>query len=282
MATFYNQATLSYNGYVTNSNITVGEITDSLTITKTAVSGTYRPNDSIVYTISITNAGGAVTDATVTDDLGAYTFGTETLTPLRYVDGTLKYFVNGVLTAAPTVTAGPPLTITGVDIPAGGNALLIYETETTGTAPLATASTITNTATVSGAGIPDGTSAEATVTVEDAPVLSITKSLSPTSVANGGEVTYTFVIQNTGNIAVDDAGNMTISDTFTPALNNITVVFNGQTLTENTDYTYNQDTGAFATLPGALSVPAATFTQGTDGNFTVNPGVSVLTVTGTI
>ena len=37
MATFTNQATLSYNGGSTNSNIITGEIVDVLTASKTAV-----------------------------------------------------------------------------------------------------------------------------------------------------------------------------------------------------------------------------------------------------
>jgi len=37
MATFFNQATLTYNNNVINSNITSGEIQEVLSITKTAV-----------------------------------------------------------------------------------------------------------------------------------------------------------------------------------------------------------------------------------------------------
>ena len=37
MANFYNQATLAYNGKTVNSNITIGEIVEKITVTKTAV-----------------------------------------------------------------------------------------------------------------------------------------------------------------------------------------------------------------------------------------------------
>ncbi len=50
-----------------------------------------------------------------------YTYGTGTLTPLTYVDGSLRYFVNGVLQATPTPTADAPLTVPGLRF-AGGNA----------------------------------------------------------------------------------------------------------------------------------------------------------------
>lgn len=49
MAIFYNQATLSYNDTVTNSNIVTGEITETLTVTKTALTPTYTAGDTVTY-----------------------------------------------------------------------------------------------------------------------------------------------------------------------------------------------------------------------------------------
>ena len=49
------------------------------------------------------------------------------------------------------------------------------------------------------------------------------------------------------------------------------------------NYTYNETTGEFATLPGIVTVAAATYPQDpVSGLITVNPGVSVLTVSGTV
>ena len=124
MATFYNQATLSYNNNVRNSNVATGELLDVLTATKTAVMDDYVANDDVTYIISIVNSGTtAFTGLTITDDLGAYPFGVGTLYPLTYVAGSIQYYVNGVLQAAPAVVAGPPLAISGINVPAGGNAI---------------------------------------------------------------------------------------------------------------------------------------------------------------
>ena len=80
MATFTNQATLSYNGNSTNSNITVGELLQVLSATKTAISENYTTNSGIVYAITLVNSGStALNGLTLTDNLGAYTLGTETL-----------------------------------------------------------------------------------------------------------------------------------------------------------------------------------------------------------
>lgn len=283
MAIFTNQATLSYNNTITTSNTTTGELLEVLSVTKTALSSTYTPQDNAVYVITLVNSGtSALTGLTVSDDLGAYAFNETTLTPMDYVAGTLRSFQNGTLQTTPTVTAGPPLTISGVSVPAGGNTVLIYETRLNQYAPADTESSIVNTVTVTGEALADALTAEATINATAAPYLTITKSLSPLSVAENGQVTYTFLIQNTGNTAVVAADNATVTDTFTPALRDLTVSFNGTAWTASTDYTYDAATGLFATVPGRIVVPAATFAQNADGAWVTTPGTATLTVTGTI
>lgn len=283
MARFTNQAQLRYGNSVANSNIAVGEILEVLSATKTAVRSTYGQNDTITYIISIINSGTtAFSNITLTDNLGAYAFDTTTVTPLTYVDGTVNYYVNGVVQTAPTVTAGPPLVITGISIPAGGNATIIYEAEVNQYAPLATNATITNTAVISGGGVTPITVTE-TVTSENEPILIITKSVSPVPVTENGTLTYTFLIQNIGNTAADAATNVVVTDTFDPILTNLTATFNGTAWTAGTNYTYDETTGAFASVAGQITVPAATYAQDpTTGAWIVNPGVSTLVITGTV
>ena len=283
MASFTNFATLSYNGGTTNSNIVTGEILEALTAVKTAVSANYSAGDRITYALSLVNTGtAAVTDYTVTDNLGGYTVGANTVYPLAYNAGSVRYYINGVLQAAPTVAAGPPLTVTGLTVPAGGSAVLIYETTATPVAPLATGSSITNTATITGGGLTNPITAQATVETANSAELSISKALSPTTVTENGQITYTFVISNTGNTEATATGNVVVTDTFSPILRNIAVTYNGTAWTEGTNYTYNAATGVFTTLAGQITVPAASFTQNTDGTFTVTPGTATLVITGTV
>ncbi len=279
MAVFYNQATLSYNNTTVSSNIVTGTIVDVLSASKTAVSEEYSAGEVLTYAVSLVNSGTApLTGITVTDDLGAYTFGAGTLVPLTYKTGSVKYFLDGVLQPAPTVTAGDTLVIGGITVPAEGNAMIIYQASANEYAPAASGSAITNTATVSGQGVTDIT-VSATVPTADEAVLSVSKSLSPDEVSANGQLTYTFVIQNTGNTAETGA---VLRDTFDPILNDITVTADGTVLTA-ADYTYDETTGEFATAEGAFTVPAATFTQDTaKGTYTITPGMTVLTVTGTI
>lgn len=283
MATFYNQATLNYNNTTTTSNITTGEIVDSLTATKTALVPTYTSGDNVTYVISIVNSGTTdYTGLTVTDNLGAYTYNTSTVYPLTYTPDSIRYYINGALQATPTIGATRPLTLTGISVPAGGNTTIVYETTANNFAPPAAASTITNTVTITGTGITEPVTATETVTVLAAPMLNISKSLSPTTINGNGQITYTFIIQNMGNTAAAATDNATIIDTFTPALSNITVTYNGDTMPVTTFYTYNETTGLFQTVPGQITVPAATFTKSTTGEYTVTPGIATVTVTGTI
>lgn len=283
MATFTNQATLRYNGNVINSNITTGELLEALSASKTAVIDTYNQGADITYVINIINSGTtAFNGVSVTDNLGAYTFGTETLVPLDYVTGSVQYYANGVLQATPAVTAGPPLVISGITVPANGVATIIYVVRANQYAPLDTTGEITNTAVVSGTGTTDITVSE-TVTPENGARLTITKAMSPTTITENGRLTYTFTIQNLGNPDAVVTDNVAITDTFNPILSDLTVTFNGTTWTEPANYTYSETTGEFATVAGQITVPAATYTQDTaTGIWVVEPGVSVLTVTGTV
>lgn len=283
MPAFYNQATLTYNGTSTQSNTTVGELVATLSITKNNVNQTYTPGERITYVVNLVNSGAtAMTGITLTDDLGAYTFGADTRTPLTYVPNTLLYYVNGVLQTTPTVTAGPPLTVTGLAVPAGGNITVVYQADVNGYATPTAGATVTNTATVTGTGITTPLTATSTTTVNDAPRLTVTKSLSPTTVAENGQLTYTFTIQNYGNTETLATDTTTLTDTFNPILNPITVTYNGAAWATS-NYTYDTATGVFTTTAGAITVPAATATQNeTTGIWTVTPGTTILTVSGTV
>jgi len=283
MATFYNQATLRYNNTVTNSNIASGELVEVLSVTKTAVRDTYQVGEDITYAVSILNSGTApLNGLTVTDDLGAYTVDTATVTPLTYAEGSVRYYVNGVLQPAPAVTAGPPLQVSGISVPAGGNALVLYEAQVNGFAPPTVDGAVENTATVGGTGITPVTATE-TVTARQAALLAVNKAIAPAVVTDNSRVTYTLTLQNTGNTAVVATDDAVITDTFDPILTDLAVSFNGTALTEGVDYTYDATTGAFATLPGVITVPAAAYAQDpTTGQWTVTPGVSTLTIVGTI
>lgn len=169
MATFTNQATLTYNGGTVNSNIVTGELVQVLTASKTAAAESYRTGDLVTYVVQLRSTGAAaLTGLTVTDTLGTTNFpatgGTVQLTPLTYQAGTLRYFMNGVLQTAPAVTVlANGIRIDGISVPAGGVATLAYTARVNAFADPSAEGTIENTVTVTGGGLTDAVTATETL-----------------------------------------------------------------------------------------------------------------------
>ena len=185
MATFTNQATLTYNGGTVNSNIVTGELVQVLTASKTAAAESYRTGDLVTYVVQLRSTGAAaLTGLTVTDTLGTTNFpatgGTVQLTPLTYQAGTLRYFMNGVLQTAPAVTVlANGIRIEGITVPAGGVSTLVYTTRVNAFADPSAEGTIENTVTVTGGGLTDAVTATETLPAATEPDLRITKALEP-------------------------------------------------------------------------------------------------------
>jgi uncharacterized repeat protein (TIGR01451 family) len=285
MATFTNQALLTYNNTRTLSNVTTGTLSESLTAGKSSLQSEYGAGDRITYVLSLQNSGaGAYTGLTVTDDLGAFTptGGTQPVYPLTYDEGSVALYVDGVKQTAPEVSSVQPLTLTGINVPAGENAIIIYSAQANGTAPLASGSSIVNTATVTGTGLTEPVEASNTLPVSESPLLTIEKTLSPLTVTPNQTITYTFVISNYGNAEADATANVSVSDTIAPPLTGLTATYNGVLWTEGTQYTYSAQTGEFVSSEGVITVPAATYETQPDGTVTTTPGTATLVIEGTV
>ena len=195
--------------------------------------------------------------------------------PLTYV-GPASLFVNGEYVSAiePAESTGG-LSFTVPNVPAGGNAQILYRTEVNGYAPLAGGSTITNTASTVG-----GATDSVTLTAENKADVRVLKAMSPDPVTAGGTLTYTFDIYNYGNA---EATGLILTDSFDPAPTGITVTVDGENVPE-TGYNY---VSGVLTLPSGtgseITVPAATYTSApVTGEVSVTPGHISVIVTGTV
>lgn len=122
---FQNMATLTYTGGTVNSNIVTGELREVLDRRKNGGAGELRAGwDGHVCGQPYQQRHHALTGLTISDNLGGYAFGGATLYPLAYLPGSVRYYVNGALQAAPAVNAGPPMTVTGHHGPCPGAAPL--------------------------------------------------------------------------------------------------------------------------------------------------------------
>ncbi len=284
MATFTNQATLSYGENTINSNITVGEIVYDISISKSTTASCYSFGDEITFVVSVVNNSSESSAClSVTDDLGGYTFDYTTLIPLSYIDGSVLYYINGVLQASPTVTLTDVVTFDNLSLSADASAMLIYSVKVNEFAPLESASTITATSTAVDCTSALEVSADVSISVCEVADLLISKCLSPTTVSENEVITYTFTIQNTGNVDADAALGAILTDTFLPILSDISVYNDGTAWTSGVEYSYDTLTGEFATNAGYIIVDAAQFTQNTiTGDWEVTPSYTVITVSGTV
>lgn len=281
MAIITNQANLTYTYGTTTasvaSNVATAEMNAALSAAKRVLDESYRLGSDLTYILSFENGGNsAITNLSVLDDLGAYTpeGASAPVQPLTYT-GPAALYIDGVFSAelTPAVQEGG-VQFTIPEIPAGSNALLVYQATVNGFAPLSPGSEIENTASV---GTTDPQAASATVPAASYADVSINKEMAPDPVSTGDTMTVTFTIENRGNA---DATDLQLTDAFPLALSDVSVTVNGAPMT---DFTFENST---LTLPSGtqttLSVPAAAFTQDETGAVTVVPGKLTVVMTGTV
>lgn len=282
MATIINQANLTYTYGTTTasvlSNPAVTERAEAIAIEKRALENAYHAGSELTYLLAVQNSGAApVTNLTVRDNLGAFTptGAAAPVMPLTYT-GPAALYIDGVFSETLTPeTDESGVTFTIPSLPAGSNALIVYQAAVNGFAPLDAGSEITNTATLTVG--TDPLTASATVPVDSYADVSIEKEMSPNPIGTGDTLTVTFTIENCGNVAATD---LVLTDDFPLSLSDVAVSVNGASVT---DFTFEDNT---LTLPAsdqtALTVPAATFETSDTGAVTVTPGTMTVTVTGTI
>lgn len=282
MENFQNKATLSFNGRITNSNVTTGEIIDIVSATKTAVVGTYSANGNVTFIISIVNSETTpLTNVMITDDLGEDIYCGHKHNPLSYVDGSCKYYIDGELQKNPpkVIQKDNSIIIQNLLVPQNGNTIIAYEAVANKFAPVSVGSTITNKANIFYNEFRDKIQVRETIKVRENANLTISKLLSPESITEDSVITYTFIIQNTGNINTAK-DSVIITDTFNPKFDNIYVTLNDKPLTLDKDYTYSSKTGVFSTEKTKIVVPKATYSRNSDGVVITDPGVVVIKITG--
>jgi len=284
-----NQARLNYRYGTTRatavSNIATTVLNSQLSVSKSSLSGCYRIGQNLTYVLSVSNNSSMATEGiTVTDNMGTYTFNGTNLTPLSFV-GPAQLYINGAFVSEITPVINENNIVFSINsIPANGNAQIVYLALVNEYARCAIGSQIENTVTVeTDCGCPCDIPSESSSTIpvcESADVRMV-KTICPNPVVCGGELTYTFVLYNYGNVTATD---VILTDTFRPTLENITVTVNGATV-DSDDYDYINGT---LTLPAVdsefnITIPAATCSQNPNtGVVTPTPGSVQVTVSGNL
>ncbi len=280
MATILNNsATLTYNsGDNTGSaasNVVSTSLLDSYSITaeKYTANDSFRPSENITYLVTVTNTGTQpLYSVEVTDNLGGAG------APLAYVANSALVIDGGVVIAV-TPTSTNPLVIPLVNALQSGESVTVVYVAQVSAAIADTVETITNTATASAtqcstAGTVTSEPTSVTITREDFAQVDIVKSVDKAVISSGDTLTYTFVIENSGNIP---ATNVVITDTLPEGfvINSIESEVDGVvTVYDAMDYTV--DANNTLILPvgeKTITVPA----RDESGN-----GVVTVTITGTV
>lgn len=282
MATILNNAaTLTYNsGDNTGSaasNVVSTSLLDSYSITaeKFTANDSFRPGENITYLVTVTNTGTQPVFAVqVTDDLGG---GADT--PLSYLQGSALIIDDGVVTQV-VPTSVSPLVIALPDALQSGESITVLYVAQVSAAIADDVQSVTNTAQAtarqgSAAGeVVESEPSSVTIDREDFAQIDIIKAVDKAVVASGDTLTYTFTIENSGNI---EATNVVITDTL-PEEFTITAVrseTNGVvTVYDPSDYTVGAD--------NTLVLPTGTATITVPPRTEAGNGITTVTVEGTV
>ncbi len=283
MATINNSANITYKyGEITDgalSNIATTILAENVNLNaeKTSNNSAWRPSENLTYNIRVSNDGtDPLFGVSIQDNLGG-----GTTNSLIYVAESARMLRNDTLsTITPTSTS--PLTLVIPDTLEPGE-VIIFTYVARVRADIATdINEITNEVTVVGH---ETSTTGTTVTVSPSPTLTIpkadyadvriTKSVDKDNVSVGDALTYTFLLENSGNI---EATNIVINDNLPTnfTITGITSLTNGVTTTfETTDYSLNEQNKLI--LPTStiktISVPAST---------NLGSGTTIVKIVGTI
>ena len=281
MATILNNsATLTYNSGLNTgsaaSNVVSTSLLDSYSVTaqKTSANDSWRPLENITYLVTVTNTGTQPLYAVeVSDDLAGAS--------LNYVANSALIINEGsVVPVVPTSTN--PLVIEAATVLQSGDSVTVLYVAQVSGAIADTVEALTNTAQVTarqqsstGEIVTAVPAPSVTLPREDFAQIDIVKAADKTVISSGDTLTYTFTIENSGNIP---ATNVVITDTLPAgfAVQSIQSVTDSVVTTYGaTDYTI--DASNTLTLPtgGAqtITVPA----RNELGN-----GVTTVIVTGVV
>lgn len=277
-----NRAQISYT-YGTSEGSAISNQTNTtlvdqytMTVVKETLTPEVRAGNNAAYYVRVENTGiGTLSGIGIEDDLGMMAGAASA--PLSYVENSAVFVKNGdIVTGTASVSAAGVSFATAAELDTGDSLMVIYLAEVDETAAVPITNTVTVTAnTDSQAQAIITESASSIVTPTAFADISIFKAADQDTVVSGDTLTYTFTLMNTGADAAED---VIFTDAFPTefSITGVSYTVDGVTTpVDPADYTVE---GSTLTLPAETSTLALGVASATEAG----PGVTVITVTGTI
>ncbi len=290
MTTIVNQATATYlsNGQSQSivSNVATTELVGPVEGTTLSIESNndgYLPCQVLSYIIAVNNTGTVTyNNFDIIFNMGTYTFGGLTLTPLDYI-GPSFYYLGGIYQdqITPTVNANN-IVYTFATFAPGDAIIIALRVKTNEYAQLEVGSSIDIVVDVDADNLDLTQAATHTTPVANYTDIDIYKHMCPNPVIEGAPLSYFFNISNKGNIAATD---IVLTDTFDPAPTVLSSVTVDGVSVASSDYSYS---GGTLTIPAvassfSITVDAAAMSQSAvDGIVSVTAANSEIVVVGSL
>lgn len=276
--------TYSYGNCVGSaiSNVARTTLHGPMTVSKHSLCECYHGQKCITFIVSITNTSSAsLSNVVATDDLGAYSYCecSEKAVPLSICCAGALLINGHYVSPIEALPCDEGAYFNVGCLASNDTAVIIYTADVTDGFYPNPCSGLTNGICVTADGICSPVHACCDISVERYADIRIIKSMSPDPVVCGDSISYNFTIYNYGNA---DAENVVLTDNFSPIPEIRSISING-VIARSSDYSMNSGELVLP-INGNISinVPAATFSMSTEGTVNVIPGVTVVTVNGTV
>lgn len=268
------------------SNTASANLLENLTMNVNSLGSTYFWGTTVTYIVNIKNNSNFESkNLKITHNLTSSSsdknLSDTCFVPLEYISPSFLY-IDGIFNSEISPEINPNKIIFEIaSISKNSTITIIYKLIVNQYAPIDPDSTLVNEISLVYDGMKDTVASQINLTPEKKADVKVIKSMSPSNISAGEEITYDFFLYNYGNTV---ASNVILTDNFSPAPNITSIKSENQELIFS-DYSYLNGTLSIPSYNSSfnLAIPAAKFSKNPETSLiSANPGVVHIEVKGKI